>query len=60
MLPYEYAYVDAFDLAAKIKQILEFGKARISEMGEENRNVALSIAERCRLKLLEHISQLKT
>ena len=57
-LPYEYTYVDSHDLAAKIEQLLEFGKANLTEMGKRNRNYALSIAERHRHRLLNTLSKM--
>jgi len=44
LLPYEYTYVDSHDLAAKLEQLLNFGKQRIEEMGIENRKSALATA----------------
>lgn len=58
LLPYEYTYVDSHDLAAKINQLLEFGKTRIIEMGKENRNYTLNFAERKRMDLLREVSNL--
>jgi hypothetical protein len=55
MLSHEYTYVDSHDLAAKINQLLEFGKVSITEMGAENRKCVLSIAEKARQRLLDSI-----
>ena len=57
-LPHEYTYVDSHDLAAKIEQLLEFGKARLTEMGNKNRTHVLSMAEKQRQKLLHDLSKL--
>ena len=53
LLPYEYVFVDKYDFAAKLGQLLEFGKLRLLEMGEVNREVALSIAEKGQKKILD-------
>ena len=55
LLPHEYSYVDSHDLAAKIRQLLEFGKIRLIEMGKRNRDQVLSMTEKERQKLLENI-----
>lgn len=55
LLPYEYAFVDNFDLAAKIGQLLEFRPQKIAEMGKENQKFALLFAEKGRANLLDHI-----
>lgn len=52
LIPHEYNYVDSHDLAAKLEQLFEFGRASLIEMGKENRECVLSIAEKHRLKLL--------
>jgi hypothetical protein len=57
-LPHEYTYVDSHDLAAKIEQLLEFGKARLTEMGNKNRTHVLSMAEKQRQKMLHDLSKL--
>jgi hypothetical protein len=46
LLPHEYAFVDSQDLAAKIEQLLQFGKDRILLMGVRNREQALFLAEK--------------
>lgn len=46
LLPYEYTYVDSYDLAAKLDQLLELGKEKLEKMGLENRKQALSLAEK--------------
>jgi len=46
------------ELAAKIGQLLEFGKASLIEMGKENRDQVLSIAEKQRLKLLDNLRKI--
>jgi len=58
LLPYEYTFVDYQDLAAKLGQLLEFGKFRLLEMGKENRGQVLSMAEAERQKLLENVSMI--
>ncbi len=58
LLPYEYAFVDSFDLAAKIVQLLEFGPQKIAEMGKENRRLALLLAEKGRANLLDFVSNM--
>lgn len=58
LLPHEYTYVDSHDLAAKIIQLLEFGKASLTEMGKQNRNHALSMAEKEQRKLWDSISEI--
>jgi hypothetical protein len=55
LLPHEYTFVDTYDMAAKIEQLFEFGRVRLSEMGDANRNVALSIAEKRRRRLLDSL-----
>jgi hypothetical protein len=58
LLPHEYTYVDSHDLAAKLEQLLEFGKEKIEEMGMENRKEALSMAEKQREKVLRAINEI--
>ena len=45
LLPHEFAYIDNNDLAAKLDQLIKFGKEKINEMGIENRKHTLSFAE---------------
>jgi hypothetical protein len=45
LIPHEFTYVDAEDFAAKLSQLLRFGKERLFEMGLENREQALFLAE---------------
>jgi hypothetical protein len=45
LLPVEYTYVDSHDLAAKLNQLLSLSLERIVEMGQQNRELALSLAE---------------
>jgi hypothetical protein len=52
LLPFEYTYVDSHDLAAKLEQLLQFGKEKIMEMGAQNRKQALSLAMQRREELL--------
>ena len=42
----EFGYVDIPDLAAKLQQLLELGKEKISRMGVENRQCTLSLAKK--------------
>jgi glycosyltransferase involved in cell wall biosynthesis len=58
LLAHEYTYVDSHDLAAKIEQLLDFGKVRLIEMGEKNRNGVLSMAEEERRRLLKNIAKI--
>jgi hypothetical protein len=51
LLPYEYTYVDCYDLAAKLEQLIQFGKEKIEEMGIQNRKQALTLAKEQREKL---------
>lgn len=46
LLPNEYTYLDNNDLAAKVEQLLRFGQEKIMVMGIENREQALSLAEK--------------
>lgn len=55
LLPRENTYIDSYDLAAKLRQLLEFGKEQIEAMGSENRKTVLSLAEKQRLELLKAI-----
>ena len=58
LLPYEYAYLDSHDLAAKINQLLEFGRTQLIEMGKKNRKHVLLIAKKNQQKLLDHIDEI--
>jgi hypothetical protein len=58
LLPHEYTYVDSHDLAAKLEQLLQFGKEKIMEMGAQNRKQALSLAEKQREKLLTTVNDI--
>jgi hypothetical protein len=58
LLPYEYTYVDYQDLAAKLQQLLQFGKDRLMEMGAKNREQALYLAEKQRVILLKTINDI--
>ena len=58
LLPHEYTYVDSHDLAAKIKQLIEFDKIRLIEMGKENRDHILELAEKKKQKLLDNFCKL--
>jgi hypothetical protein len=55
LLPHEYTYVDSHDLAAKLEQLLQFGKEKILQMGDQNRQQALSLAEKQREILLRTV-----
>jgi hypothetical protein len=56
LLTHEYTYVDGHDLAAKLDQLLDFGKDQIVAMGTQNRKQAMSLAGKQREKLLETIN----
>src|SRR5208283_2045965 len=56
LLPNEYTYVDDADLVAKLKQFLNLGKEKIIEMGQQNRNQALSLAKEKRQELINIIN----
>jgi len=56
LLPHEYSYVDSYDLAAKLEQLLEFGKDEIAEMGKQNRKQALSLTKKHREILLKTLN----
>ena len=58
LLPNEYAYVDSNDLTAKMKQLLEFDRKILIRMGKENRNQALSLAEKERQKMFNDICKI--
>ena len=55
LLAHEYTYVDSHDLAAKIKQIFELNRKRLIEMGKQNRDQVLFMAERERQRLLQNL-----
>ena len=57
-LPHEYTYVDSQDLAAKLEQLFQFGKDKIAEMGDRNRDQVLSLAEKQRETLLKTINDM--
>ncbi len=52
-LPHEYCYVDYQDLATKLRQLLELGKERLLEMGKQNRQQVLLLAEKQKAELLK-------
>jgi hypothetical protein len=58
LLPHEYTYVDSQDLAAKLEQLLQFGKEKILQMGDQNRQQALSLAEKQREILLRTVNDI--
>ena len=58
LLPNEYTYVDDADLAAKLKQLLNLGKERIIEMGQQNRKQALLLAKEKREELTKIIREM--
>jgi hypothetical protein len=45
VLPHEFSFIDGHDLAAKLNQLLEFGKERLIEMGVHNREQVLQLAK---------------
>jgi hypothetical protein len=51
LVTYEYTYVDSHDLAAKLQQLLRLGKAKIEQMGAENRKHATTLADNQREQL---------
>ena len=53
LLPHEFAYVDRNDLAAKIGQLLNFGKYSLTEMGKKNRKHTLYMAQKEQQRLLD-------
>ncbi len=55
MLPHEYTYVDDYDFAAKLDQLLRLGYQKLAQMGLENRKHALSLATECKEELLKLI-----
>ena len=50
-LPHEYSYIDYFDLAAKIKQLILLDKNTVTLMGVKNREYALFLAKKKREEL---------
>jgi hypothetical protein len=58
LLTHEYTYVDSQDLAAKLEQLLQLGKDRIGEMGDQNRDQALFLAQNQRGILLKTVHEL--
>ena len=58
LLPYEYTYVDNYDLAAKLDQLLRLGEEKIVKMGVQNRKQAMSLAEKQREKLLKTVNNM--
>ena len=55
LLPHEYTYLDPHDLAAKLSQLLSLNKDKLAEMGLQNREQVLSLAEGQRKKVLEAV-----
>jgi hypothetical protein len=58
LLFHEYTYIGSHDLAAKLEQLLEFGREKIVEMGVQNRKQVISLAEKQRQKLLKTVNSL--
>ena len=58
LLPHEYTYVDSHDLAAKLEQLLQFGKDKISVMGTQNRKQVLLLVKEQRGVLIAAINNL--
>jgi hypothetical protein len=56
LLPHEYTYTDIHDLAAKISQLLQIGKTRLSDMGAENRTFTLFMADNSLKRVIEAIN----
>ena len=57
LLPREGTYIDSYDLAAKLEQLLKLGKEQIVEMGAENRKTVLSLAKEQRQVLMKAINK---
>ena len=60
VVPHEYTFVDSHDLAAKLEQLITFGRAKIKCMGNENRKLVSDFAEAQEEQLLlflKHIEQ---
>ena len=57
LLPHEYTYVDNHDLAAKIGQLMQFGKENLEAMGKKNRNYVLFLANKERQNILDKIDK---
>ena len=55
-LPCEYTYLDYYDLAAKLKQLVALGREKIAKMGEENRKETISLADIQREELSKTIN----
>jgi hypothetical protein len=58
LLLHEYTYIDSHDLAAKLEQLLEFGREKIMNMGIQNRKQAESLVAKQREKLLKIVINL--
>jgi hypothetical protein len=58
LLPHEYCFVDTSDLSAKLKQLLQFEKKKIFEMGQKNQEQAIWLANNQKEELLKTISSL--
>ena len=58
LLPYEYTYIDTFDLTAKLEQFIKLGNQKINKFGAENRKYSLSIAKNKKEELLKVIKNI--
>jgi len=58
LFPHEYTYVDTYDFVGKLGQLFGFGKVLLSEMGAENRKIAMLVAEEGRRRLIDCLSQI--
>lgn len=58
LLPNEYTYIDSQDLSAKINQLLKFGKTKLEEMGDENRNHVIFFANQKRKNILTRLNKI--
>jgi hypothetical protein len=55
LLPHEYAYLDYYDLAAKLDQLFDLGREEINQMGIQNQKSVISLAMGQKEELLKAI-----
>ena len=55
-LPCEYTYIDYYDLAAKLGQLIALGREEITKMGIQNNKEALSLADKQQKELRKMIA----
>jgi hypothetical protein len=60
LFPYEYTFVDKYDFTSKLDQLLKFGKPNLKEMGEKNRQAALTFAKLGTKKLRDSLNQINS